>query len=344
MLTNPGHWSEPLQHFISHFVGAPFEKCLIKRLAGDASGRVYSRLSYSPHTWILVEQAPFLLEGNPYLTIQKHLKHHGVHVPQIFAVSPEMGLLIIEDFGDNFLGKVAQNLSPKAYAKYYYLALDELFKIHFDGSTPTSPCIAFSLSFDVKKLSWELFHTQTYLFEKYLKISMSDPDKKILSQFFTHVSETLAQEPKYFTHRDYHSRNIMVCPEKGGKMGILDFQDARMGLCTYDLASLLKDSYVKLPENLVNELLLYYIQEKESREKIKIDKIAFRHLFDRTAIQRNLKAMGTFAYLKLEKNKLDYIKSILPTWNYVQENLQKFPEYKRAEKLLQSMMETFYER
>ena len=44
-------------------------------------------------------------------------------------------------------------------------------------------------------------------------------------------------------HRDYHSRNLML---HDGSLYIIDFQDARMGPDTYDLVSLLRDSYVDL--------------------------------------------------------------------------------------------------
>jgi hypothetical protein len=42
---------------------------------------------------------------------------------------------------------------------------------------------------------------------------------------------------------------------------MIDFQDARMGPAQYDPASLLRDSYVTLPENLVSELIHHYAME-----------------------------------------------------------------------------------
>ena len=58
------------------------------------------------------------------------------------------------------------------------------------------------------------------------------------------VGEALAQ-PVVFVHRDYHSRNLMVLPQRSP--GIIDFQDALAGPVAYDLASLLKDCYVAWP-------------------------------------------------------------------------------------------------
>ena len=71
--------------------------------------------------------------------------------------------------------------------------------------------------------------------------------------------ETLAAEPRVLCHRDYHSRNLML---HDGRLYIIDFQDARMGPDTYDLVSLLRDSYVDLPEQTVDELIAYFLALK----------------------------------------------------------------------------------
>ena len=57
-------------------------------------------------------------------------------------------------------------------------------------------------------------------------------------------------------HRDYHSRNLML---HDGSLFIIDFQDARMGPDTYDLVSLLRDSYVDLTSQQVDELIAYFL-------------------------------------------------------------------------------------
>ena len=57
-------------------------------------------------------------------------------------------------------------------------------------------------------------------------------------------------------HRDYHSRNLMPHP---GVLYIIDFQDARMGPDTYDLVSLLRDSYVDFTEETVDELIAFFL-------------------------------------------------------------------------------------
>src|SRR3989344_6442119 len=97
----PPHWTNPVQEFIETFVKTSLDTCQIHKLAGDASGRLYWRLSLDKKSWIVLEQAPFPKEGknHPYLTVQRHLLKHNVHVPQVFDFSPEYGFIIVEDFG-----------------------------------------------------------------------------------------------------------------------------------------------------------------------------------------------------------------------------------------------------
>ena len=115
-------------------------------------------------------------------------------------------------------------------------------------------------------------------------------------------------------HRDYHSRNLMLHDEQ---LYIIDFQDARMGPDTYDLVSLLRDSYVDLPEQTVSELIAYFLALKGDDGQ----EAAFRDRFDVMALQRNLKALGTFGYQTTARRNPVYIQYIPRTLRYVRDNL-----------------------
>ena len=107
--------------------------------------------------------------------------------------------------------------------------------------------------------------------------------------------------------RDYHSWNIMVRPN--GLLAMVDIQDARWGPDTYDLASLLRDAYVDLTEEEVDGLFRAFhegVQDTAgSRERT--DAIDF------VAIQRMVKALGTFGYQVAVMNRGRYRTSILRT-------------------------------
>ena len=129
----------------------------------------------------------------------------------------------------------------------------------------------------------------------------------------------LASEPRVLCHRDYHSRNLML---HEGQLYIIDFQDARMGPDTYDLVSLLRDSYVDLPEQTVGELIAYFLALKGSRDTEQ----EFRPRFHLMALQRNLKALGTFGYQTTARRNPVYIQYIPRTLRYVRDNLEHLPQ------------------
>jgi aminoglycoside/choline kinase family phosphotransferase len=144
-----------------------------------------------------------------------------------------------------------------------------------------------------------------------------------LREEFQKIAELIASQPRVFTHRDYHSRNLMV---HGNQIGLLDFQDALMGPAAYDLASLLRDAYIQLDDELVEELVMRYITGMPKGSIGDVDD--FRRIFDFTSIQRNLKAAGRFVYIDRIKRNPKFLADIPRTLGYVRTNLQKYPELK----------------
>ena len=135
-------------------------------------------------------------------------------------------------------------------------------------------------------------------------------------------------------HRDYHSRNLML---HDSQLYMIDFQDARMGPDTYDLVSLLRDSYADLPESAVDELIAYFLalRGRSGRQR------EFRERFDVMALQRNLKALGTFGYQTTARRNPVYIQYIPRTLKYVRDNLEAKPRFARLRELLATHVEEF---
>jgi aminoglycoside/choline kinase family phosphotransferase len=107
---------------------------------------------------------------------------------------------------------------------------------------------------------------------------------------------------------------------------MIDFQDARLGCAQYDLASLLRDSYYQLEEEVVYELVDYYIRSKEKLEGVKENRKEFMRVFDLMSIQRNFKAIGSFASFYMKRQDVRYLKFIGNTFENIRRNLLKFPE------------------
>ena len=179
-----------------------------------------------------------------------------------------------------------------------------------------------------------------FMLEHYVQgmlMSALDKDKKNeVREALRTVCKTLSKEDRVFTHRDYHSRNIMI---HNGKLKVIDFQDARMGPCQYDLVSLLKDSYVVLNDSLRSELLEYYIERMKQNGR-EVIREPFYKIFDWMSLQRNLKAIGTFAYQHKVLGNDRYLQYIEPTLDYIRQTLVNRRDLKFLSPALNSAIPT----
>jgi aminoglycoside/choline kinase family phosphotransferase len=119
-----------------------------------------------------------------------------------------------------------------------------------------------------------------------------------------------------------------------GSLYVIDFQDARLGPDTYDLASLLRDSYVDLTEDQLEDLIAYFLALTGPR-----DPEDFRRRFDHMALQRNLKALGTFGYQTTARRNPVYIQYIPRTLSYVRSTLARYPRFDRLRRSLAAHLE-----
>lgn len=310
-------------------------------LAGDASNRRYFRLEVvggPPRSLVLMQlaapeafkQSEEAVSGTvkitelPFLNVQRHLAKAGVAVPALYFYDQAAGLLYLEDFGDVLLVQACPEGQARDMATLYHRAIEILVRIHTKATVPPDPaCIAFNRAFDVPLLMWEFDHFLEYGVVARTGKPMKPEDEQAVRAEFEKIAELMAAQPRLFTHRDYHSRNLMV---DGNRLGVLDFQDALMGPAAYDLASLLRDAYLALDESLIDELIAAYLDRMEKEGASVGDLAAFRRLFDLTSIQRNLKAAGRFVYIDQVKKNPKFLADIPRTLGYVRRNLAKYPE------------------
>lgn len=311
-------------------------------LAGDASNRRYYRANVTggpPHSVIVMQlaepegfkQSEEAVSGAvhqigelPFTNIMAHLAKANVPVPSLYHYDRSTGLLYLEDFGDVTLAEAASRADAQSLASRYKQAINVLVQIQFNATTPPDPgCLAFHRSFDVPLLMWEFDHFLEYGIEARTDRPLPAAEREAIRREFERIAELLAGQPRVFTHRDYHSRNLMV---DGLRLGVIDFQDALMGPATYDLASLLRDAYIQLDETLIDELVDYYLDQLAERRFVWANRAVFRRLFDLTSIQRNLKAAGRFVYIDRVKGNPKFLDDIPRVLGYVKRNLRTYPE------------------
>jgi aminoglycoside/choline kinase family phosphotransferase len=291
----------------------------IAPLAGDASTRRYFRLIQGPKTKVLaLYPEPFAPEMS-FGTVRALLASYGLPVPEILDQDGERGIVVLEDLGDLVLQEVLKEADAGEAADLYREAVDQLVLLQGAAARgpQKSPC--FHVAFDIEKLSWELHYFEKHFVEGLRRCDLSVEDRSTLAEAFHRLAEEIASWPRVLCHRDFHSRNLM---RHHGVLYWIDFQDARMGPATYDLASLLRDSYVDLSEEFVAERAEEFRQRAVPGES----KDAFRRRFDLTSVQRNLKALGTFGYMATVRENPVYLQYIPRTLQSARRNLHRHPE------------------
>ncbi|MBI3544454.1 MAG: phosphotransferase [Deltaproteobacteria bacterium] len=298
----------------------------VTAIPGDASSRRYFRVRTRNSSFICMKMQAFADVGEqlPFIQVQSHLSRLGVNVPQIIDLESKKGLILLADLGDETLLKRLERVSKKRdQLVWFKRAIDLVLNMQIVATRNTAPIDAYGLYFDEEKLMWEVGFTLAHFYNGALARNIPAKEQKVVESYFKLICKRLASQEWYFTHRDYHGRNVMV---QGNDLYMIDFQDARLGCPQYDLASLLRDSYYQLEEEVVYELLDYYLRQKEKIEGAKENHREFTRVFDLMSIQRNFKAIGSFASFYMKRQDVRYLKFIGNTFENIRRNLLKFPE------------------
>ncbi len=327
-----------VQEALSAFLKAPARPAEIAELAGDASTRRYYRIRLAPGSplasVILMQYPDDVAPGRelPFVNVHRYLREAGVPVPEIYHAAPGAKLLLLEDAGDLMLeGAVAAAKSADEYLPHYERCMEILVRIQSEGTRALdADAIPARLAFDVPKFAEEIDFFLAHAVREYGEIDLSERDERAIEDLFLPFLEELAALPRVLAHRDYHSRNVMVtAPARpGGAAGvrILDFQDARMGNVFYDLCSILRDSYVTLPEKVVDHLTYVYRHAAPADLKRTAgDRAAFAYRLDIAALQRNVKAIGTFGNQARNRGQSLYLRYIPPTVAHLTANFERNP-------------------
>ncbi len=320
-----------------HRSGLAERSSRVMPLTGDASDRRYFRVLVTDEQSIVLSlySAPFHFDTLPFVNVARLLEKMPVPIPAVLGHAEDLGVLALTDLGDVTLQAHLGAATPAEHAALYRQAVSLISTLQRRGAELESPeYLPYGMAFDVEKLTWELDFFIKHFIEAYRGVVIPPAARDELRREFSTIVETLASEPRVLCHRDYHSRNLMLHADQ---LYIIDFQDARMGPDTYDLVSLLRDSYVDLPEETVSELLAYFLalsgRTGEERE--------FRGRFDVMALQRNLKALGTFGYQTTARRNPVYIQYIPRTLRYVRTNLEQLPQFSRTHEILAGLVEEF---
>jgi N-acetylmuramate 1-kinase len=306
-------------------------------LTGDASDRRYFRVlppGGAPYV-LAVYSAPFEFAALPFVNVHALFEAMPVPVPKILGHADDLGVLALEDLGDVTLQAHLGADSPDAHDSLYREAIGFIATLQRRGrDLADARYLPYSVAFDVEKLTWEFDFFIKHFLEAYRGVRFAPGERDELRGRGAEIVAELAAEPRVLCHRDYHSRNLML---RQDRLYVIDFQDARLGPDTYDLVSLLRDSYVDLSEATVDS----FIDDFLTRRGDAVDRGEFRRRFDVMAVQRNLKALGTFGYQASGRGNPVYLQYIPRTLRYARATMRRHPRFEPLRALLARHVEEF---
>ena len=317
-------------------------------LFGDASTRRFYRAVRAGGGSVvaMVLEGPFDPRVHPQVLVGSYFDTLGLPVPRLEASIPEAGILFYEDLGDlllqDLVGEVlGRSMSdPSAsgrpdrrvrredgdaagrarLTRLYREAVGMLALLQGRGTRelPADHPSA-RTALDEDRFLFELRFFREHYIEGFRDLSLGPREFSVLDEFLRGLARAAAAPPRVLCHRDFHSRNLLVQEDR---LRLVDFQDARLGPVAYDLASLLRDSYVDLPRDIKEALFAAFLLENAAHIP---SADQFREQYEVVALQRNLKAIGTFGYQAVARGKTHYLPYIGPTWRSALAALDRVP-------------------
>jgi tRNA threonylcarbamoyl adenosine modification protein YjeE len=310
-----------------------------RRMDGDASTRIFERLIFDDHTDVLMNaprrpDGPPVRHGKPYsaiahlaedivpyVALAQGLRDRNLSAPTILQADLDHGFLVMEDLGNE---RIVAGDPPAPVAERYEVAVDLLISLHrrkLPERLPVVPRVEYNLPYydsDAFLIEAELL-LDWYLTNGQAKVA--DGVREEFVALWRDALKPAVEAPATWVLRDYHSPNLLWLPERESvaRIGLLDFQDAMMGPAAYDVASLLQDARVDVPESLEVALLSRYARARLYDQRF--DAAAFARLYATLAAQRATKILGIFARLNRRDGKPQYLRHIPRILRYLQRSL-----------------------
>jgi hypothetical protein len=305
----------------------------IDKLTGDASTRRYYRIFTDKDSYVVCLDNPFNedSERHPFFSVQQFFEKKHIRVPGIIDHNLSKGYLLEEDLGNETLLQYLSGItSADEEFRIYKIIIDQLLELHRIPKTEVKNQNLFQLKFDYEKYMDETRFTFKYFFNFFNK-NQDEELIKNLEGLFHPLMKRLSEQKMVITHRDFHSRNIMV---KNGQFIFIDFQDARWGIPQYDLVSLLEDCYYDLKEENRQKLKKYYFDNLDPSIHGQKDYKQFEELYQDMTIQRVFKAVGSFCYIYNWRKDDRYLKYIGFAMEKLRRLMMDQPRYNDLKKQL----------
>ena len=294
--------------------------------SADASFRRYFRVHVQDETLIAMDAPPPQEDCTPFVKVAKLMLDAGLNVPKVIAQDLTQGFLLLSDLGDDtYLSKLNADNAQQLYGD----ATDALIKLQLASKPGMLP------PYDEALLTREMNLFPDWYIEKHLGASLEANKDEALRASFAILNRNILSQGQVYVHRDYHSRNLMICSDNPG---VLDFQDAVYGAITYDLVSLLKDAYISWDEEqIIDWTVRYWQPAKKAGLPVPADFSEFYRDFEWMGAQRHIKVLGIFARLYHRDGKDGYLKDMPLVMEYLRKVCGRYVELRPMLKLLNEL-------
>lgn len=294
--------------------------------SADASFRRYFRVHLQDKTLIAMDAPPEQESCTSFIDIAKLFLDCGLHVPEVIVQDMEQGFLLLSDLGDDtYLSQLNKDTAQPLYGD----ATNALITLQLASKPNVLP------AYDAALLMREMQLFPEWYLAKHLNVNLDAAQQSVLDKTFTILTQNILCQTQVYVHRDYHSRNLMVCENNPG---ILDFQDAVYGPITYDLVSLLKDAYISWEEaDMMDWVVRYWDAARKAGLLVPSDFSEFYRDFEWMGAQRHIKVLGIFARLSHRDGKDAYLKDMPLVMDYLRRVCGRYLELRPMLKLLNTL-------
>ena len=314
-----------IQHILRK-AGTSFslDQAVLVPLTEGGSDRAFYRIKTASASVVVMTSTSPRYDIHSYIDVGTFLFQQGIGVPHIIACDAEEHIVLLEDLGDSSLYVLAQGAATdEERSGYYRQVLAGLAEMQVKTAGHLAGCgYLRGRSFGYEAFRWETDYFTECFLKRFCGFAIENDEE--LDRGFHLLADTLSRAPRYFMHRDFQSQNIYF---KDGAVRYIDFQTATRGLLQYDAVSLLKDAYVLLDDRQREELLGFYMDTLITVWRLAIDREEFVRIFHLTGLQRNMQALGAFAYLSMDRGKTAFAAHIPAALSYLRAALREMPEF-----------------
>lgn len=324
-INNTPDRKELLKNWLNTISGYTFTS--IQPASADASFRRYFRTTdeNSGKTYVIMDAPPEKEDCTPFIKITKILRDARINAPEILEQNIKQGFLLLADLGDQ---PYLNHLNNKQAETLYTDAISALIRMQ----NIKNDVIADLPAYDERLLRDEMQLFEDWYLNQHLEVNLDKKQKTSLDDIFNLLIQNALEQPQVFVHRDYHSRNLMLTHKDNP--GVIDYQDAVIGPCTYDLVSLFKDCYVEWPRQKIEQWLYDYFLKSNIGKDKDLDFVQFIRWFDLMGVQRHLKVLGIFSRLNYRDGKEQYLNDLPLTLKYIMDACENYDELTPLKNLL----------